>query len=95
MNLFKTDPQQFFENKCLQAEQAAHLNQSSNVYFVIRNILGKSTTNPPTDNDELIKEWAAYFKELLNVRNEEGLTEIPPAATDLDICTDNFSLDEL
>ena len=35
------------------------------------------------------------MKELLNVRNEEGSTEILSAAIDLHICTDNFTLDEL
>ena len=90
----------------MQAEEAAHLNRSSKVYSIIRDISGKSTTNTanlvnklngesPTDNDELIKEWLAYFKELVNVRNEEGSTEIPTAATDLDICKDNFTLGEL
>ena len=70
----------------MQAEQAAHPNQSSKVYFIIRDISGKSTIinkqngQSPADNDELIKEWAAYFKLLLNVRNEERSTEIPPAA---------------
>ena len=103
---FENDRQQFLENKCLQAEEAAHPNQSSKVYFIIRGISGKSTINTaklvntrngesPADNDELIKEWAAYFKLLLNVRNEERSTEIPPAATDLGICTDNIMLDEL
>ena len=98
---FENDRQQFLENKCLQAEQAAHPNQSSKVYFIIRDISGKSTIinkqngQSPADNDELIKEWAAYFKLLLNVRNEERSTEIPPAATDLGICTDNIMLDEL
>ena len=103
---FENDRQQFLENKCLQAEEAVHPNQSSKVYFIIRGISGKSTINTaklvntrngesPADNDELIKEWAAYFKLLLNVRNEERSTEIPPAATDLGICTDNIMLDEL
>ena len=101
---FENDEQQFFENKCLQVEEAAHLNQSSKVYSIIRDISGKSTTNTvklvnkqngesPTDNDELIKEWAAYFKELWNIRNEQRSAEIPPAVTDLDVCTDNFTLD--
>ena len=103
---FKNDHQQFLENKSLKAKEAAHLNQSSQVYSIIKDILGKSTTNTAklvnkrngeslTNNDELIKEWVTYFKELLNVRNEEGSTEIPPAAIDLDICPDNFTLDEL
>ena len=103
---FENDHQQFLENKCFLAEEAAHLNQSSKVYSMIKDISGKSTTNTaklgnkqngesPTDNDELIKEWAAYFKELLNVRNDERSTEIPPASADLDICTDNFTLHEL
>ena len=63
---FENDHQQFLENRCLQAEQAAHLNQSSKVYSLIRDISGKSTTDTaklvskrngksPTDNDELIK----------------------------------------
>ena len=100
---FENDHQQFLENKCLQVEEAAHFNQSSKVYSIIRDISGKSTTNTaklgnkrngefPTNNDELIKEWIA-FKELLTVRNEDGSTEIPPAP--LDICTDNFTLNEL
>ena len=41
----ENDNQQFLENKCLQAEEAAHLNQLSNVYYIIRDILGKSITN--------------------------------------------------
>ena len=47
-------------------------------------LVNKRNGESPTDNDEMIKEWAAHFKELLNVRNEERSTEIPPAATDLD-----------
>ena len=78
---FENEQQKFHENKCLQAEEEAHFNRSSKVYSIIRDISGKSTTNAaklinkrnresPTDNNELIKEWAAYFKELLNVRNK-------------------------
>ena len=78
---FENDQQKFHENKFLQAEEEAHFNRSSKVYSIIRDISGKSTTNTaklvnkrnresPTDNNELIKEWAAYFKELLNVRNK-------------------------
>ena len=78
---FENDQQKFHENKCLQAEEEAHFNRSSKVYSIIRDISGKSTANTaklvnkrnrvsPTDNSELIKEWAAYFKELLNVRNK-------------------------
>ena len=70
------------------------------------NISGKSTLNtaklgnkqngePYADNDELLKEWAIYFKELLNIRNEEHPTEISPAATHLDICAVNFTLNRL
>ena len=35
------------------------------------------------------------FKGLQYVRNEEKSTEIRPLALDLDICTDNFTLDKL
>ena len=86
--------------------QKKNLNQSSKVYFIIREISGKSATNtaklvnkqnghPPTDNEDLIKEWVAYFKNLLNIKNDVSSTEIPPAANELDIRTDNFTLDEL
>ena len=51
--------------------------------------------DPPTDNDDLLKEWATYFEKLLNIRNEERQTEIPSAATNLGICTGNFTLNEL
>ena len=42
---FENDHQHFLENKCLQAEEADHLNQSSKVYSIIRDILEKSTRN--------------------------------------------------
>ena len=88
-----------FESKCLQAEEAAHFNQSSKVYSIMRDILGTLATSTAklvnkqdgkslTGNGELIKE-------LLNGGNEEGSTKFPLAATNLDICTDNFTLDEL
>ena len=35
------------------------------------------------------------FKELLNIENEECPTNISPPGTDLDICTDTFTLNEL
>ena len=44
----ENDNQQFLENKCLQAEEAAHFNQLSKVYSTIRDILRKSTTNTTT-----------------------------------------------
>ena len=37
---FENDHQQFLENKYLQAEEAPHLNQSSKVYSIIRDISG-------------------------------------------------------
>ena len=81
---FENDQQIFHENKCLQAEEEeAHFNRSSKVYSIIRDILGKSTTNTAklvnkrnreslTDNNELIKDWAAYFKELLMLGINNG-----------------------
>ena len=68
--------------------------------------MGKSATNTaklvnkqngqsPTDNEDLIKEWVVYFKKLLNVKNDVSSTEIPPAANELDIRTENFTLHEL
>ena len=41
---FENDQQRFFENKCLQAEDAAYLAQSSKVYSITRDISGKSIT---------------------------------------------------
>ena len=63
---FENDHQKFFENKCFQAEEAAHINQSSKVDSIVRDTSRKSTTNTaklvnkrntesPTDNDELTK----------------------------------------
>ena len=81
---FENDQQKFHENKCLQAEEEeAHFNRSSKVYSIIRDILGKSTTNTAklvnmrnreslTDNNELIKDWAAFFKELLMLGINNG-----------------------
>ena len=80
---FENDQQIFHENKCLQAEEEAHFNRSSKVYSIIRDILGKSTTNTAKlvnkrnresliDNNELIKDWAAYFKELLMLGINNG-----------------------
>ena len=103
---FENDQQRFLEYKCNQAEEVSHLNQSNKVYSITREISGKSATTtaklvnkqngqPPTDNEDLIKEWAAYFKKLLNIKNDVSSTEISPAANELDIRTDNFTLDEL
>ena len=98
--------QLFLEYKCNQAEEEFHLNQSSTVYSIIKEISGKSAINtaklvnkqngqPPTDNEDLIKEWVAYFKNLLNIKYDVSSTEIQPAANELDIRTDNFTVDEL
>ena len=57
--------------------------------------MNQRRSEPPTDNHDLLKEWATYIKELLNLRNEERPKEIPLATNDLEICTDNFTLNEL
>ena len=57
--------------------------------------MNQRRSEPPTDNHGLLKEWATYIKELLNLRNEERPKEIPLATNDLEICTDNFTLNEL
>ena len=57
--------------------------------------MNKQNDEPSTDNHDLLKESAKYFKELLNDMNEERPEEISPAATDLEIRTDNFMLNEI
>ena len=42
---FENDHQQFVQNKCLQAEKAAHLNQSSKIYSIIIDISVHSISN--------------------------------------------------
>ena len=93
MNLLKMTTKQF-ENKCLQAEEVAHFNQSSKVYSIMRDILGTSATNTAKlvnkQNGKSLNGNGELIKELLNGGNEEGSTKFPLAATDLDICTDNL-----
>ena len=92
---------------CGQAEEAARLNRTSEEYTIVRKISGKSSTTSanlvnkrnderPNDKDELLSEWASYFKDLLNIPNNgTSLVEILPANNDLIINDDDFTLDEL
>ena len=65
----------------------------------MRDILRTLATNTAklvnTQNGKSLTGNGELIKELLNGGNEEGSTKFPLAATDLDICTDNFTLDEL
>lgn len=71
----------FLHQKCMEAENASKLNQSSKVYSIIRDITRKSTVNsamlvnkrngePPFNKKELIQAWGQYFKELLNITSD-------------------------
>jgi len=58
-------------------------------------LVNKQNGESPIDKEDLLKEWAKYFKNLLNMTNDTIPAEILPAANDLQITTDNFTLKEL
>ena len=104
---FRNDQKLYLTRMCEQAEAASRLNKTSELYSIVRKISGKSDTSsanlvnkrnnePPRDKEELLTEWASYFKDLLNVSNEDThSTEIPAAIEDLNIDTNEFSMEEL
>ena len=77
------------------------------VYTIIRELSGRSKTNaaetvnkqngqPSTDRADLLREWAVNFEELLNSqRTDLDNTDIPPAEEDLEISTNDFTMEEV
>ena len=94
------------EQMCTEAEAASRRNDSKELFSIVRKLNGTNPTtsplsvnkrngNPPSSFNELLDEWAEYFKELLNTNIPCNPDEIHPAEQNLDICTKNFTFEEV
>ena len=96
------------EEACNEAAEAAKKNHLSEVYNIIRRVSGQNKANtaetvnkrdgrPPSDRNELLKEWVSYFSDLLNSgrRGQNIAPNIPPAECDLDVSLTDFTIEEL
>ena len=57
--------------------------------------MNKQNGEPPTSFTEVLQEWAEYFKVLLNTNSTTNSDEIPPPEPNLNIDTENFTLEEV
>ena len=104
---YAMDKERYLENLCGEAMEAAKVQNTKQVYKIVRAISGKRSKGAatlvkkrdgtdPRDSADLLSEWRSYFNTLLNVPCSLQVTQpIEPALVDLPICTDDFSIYEV
>jgi hypothetical protein len=104
---FIKDKNNYYENLCTQATEAAKANNSKELYKIIRTIASKkqkSNTHlvkmrdgsSPKNKDDLLAEWRSYFADLLNNPSTTSSNiRIHASSTDLPINSDDFTILEV
>ena len=101
----KKDKRDYIDDLARQAETAAGQGNLRDLYLVTKKLTGKfqqtdkpvmdKNGNPLTTTNEQLKQWAEYFRELLNRPTPDSPPDIPPAETELPISCDKPSKTEI
>lgn len=99
------DENEHLENKLAQLENAAKRNQLGRTWQIINSITGKNKQQPiqvcrldgtqPSSNEEIMQDWATYFRDLLNAAPPANEANPEPAQVDLPIQTGRFTVNEV
>jgi len=102
---YQKDAKDRLNNQLDELKRASEHKNLKRTWQIINKISGKGEKKiakvkklngeSPTSQNELLKEWSTYFEALLNAKIASTVTPPEPAAKDLPICSDDFSLAEV